>query len=369
LGIILLTASGCTFSHVDPQKTVTISGRALTESGSPLANATVHLYKEPDVGEVIVGSVLALGSLGGVCLFPGAPAICNKGRTAKTGADGRYRFTMKGSDTQGLIGDASTLDLVFADPKGGQRATSTTLRFKVQQEATVLPDARLWGGQLAVRQTVAGGQKKLAFSWSSLPAAYGTGAKYDVRLLDPTKGSALWSQPAPSTSVRIDARVLEDRAADAAVTARSKLAGADAVYLSARKQLSPSAGAPPSRHKPCSAVTGTTKLATVKQTVCVATDGDLSSPAQLTASNGAIATGLVVDLGTARPVSLVVARNLTAAVTVEVSTDGTSFHAVGTAPGQFDILAPPGRGGAVFVRVGATGGTSETAVSEVSVWS
>jgi hypothetical protein len=361
--ILLLTLTACDFSHVKPQQTVVISGRALDATGAPLRHVQVHLYKEADLGEVMVGSALTLGSLGGVCLFPGAPAICHKGRVTTTDAAGRYRFTVKGADTQGLIGDADTLDVVFG---GRTPGASTTLRFKAQSSQVRLPGARLWDAGLRV---AARGGPAFAASWQDLPAIDGSDAGYTMQLLDTARGVPLWSQPATAPHARIDARVLEDHTASAAVTARADMrSGVSAIYLSAQHPVRPSAGAPPSRHLPCLAVTGTTRLATSRQTVCAATDGDLVSPARLVATNGKVVSGVVVVLPRPRRVSFVVARGLAGQVVVEVSRDGRRYHRVGTGDGSTVAVSPPGRPVARYVRVRSPGGLDESLLAELSVW-
>jgi hypothetical protein len=369
VSVVAIVATGCTISPVKPEATVVISGRALTSTGAPLAHTQVHLYKEADFGEAIVGSVLAVGSLGGICLFPGAPAVCHKGHVATTGLDGSYRFTLKGSDTQGLVGNESTLDLVVADPKGGAAGASTTISFKVASTAVTLPAARVWDAL----PRVAEGSGIIGLSWTTLPAAYGSGATYSAQLLDPSRPVPMWTQAASGSRAQIDARVLEDRAAAAAVTARTTLtAGVHGIYLSARVAVRPIAGAPPSRHAHCLAVTGTTTLATTPQTVCVATDGDLTSPARLTATNGRVVTGVVIDLGKVRPVSLIVARGVGGMVVVELSTDGVTYHQVSIGSGPTIAVStpgiPPGSPAARYVRVRAPGGLDESLLTEVSVW-
>lgn len=364
--IIALVVTSCDFSHVDPKATVVITGRALSATGAPLRNVAVSLYKEPDVGEAIVGTALALGSLGGVCLFPGAPAICRQGRTVTTNAAGAYRFTIKGSDTQGLIGDASTLDVVFSDPK---KTASTTLRFKAQSKRVTLPAARLWQAGLHVKGGTRA-QPTFTTSWSALPGAAGSAAAYSVELLEPDRGLTLWTQAAAQKhTAKIDARILEDRAADAAVVARADLGrGVNGVYFGARRPVRPVAGAAPSRHAGCSAVSGTTKPVAFKQTVCVATDGDFASPARLTASSGKVVSGVVIDLGRPRRVSLIVGRGLGGSVVVEVSTNGKTYRQVSSVSGSGLAVDPPGRPVARYVRVRSPGGLDESLLTEVSVW-
>ena len=361
--VVLLIVSACDFSHVKPGQTVVISGRALDAAGAPLKNATVTLYKEADFGEFIVGAALTLGSLGGVCLFPAAPAICHRGRTTSTNDNGNYQFTIKGSDTQGLIGDASTLDVVFADPSR-KTGPSTTLRFKAQTSRVRLPVAKLWNSGLRVKE----GDRThptFAMSWQPFPGADG----YSAQLLNPTNGLSIWTQSATHTNATIDARILEDRAAAAAVTAHRDLGhGVSTIYLSSRKSVQPVAGAPLSRHAQCAAVTGTDHLASFHQTVCVATDGDLSSPSRLTATNGKVVDGVLIELPRARRVNLVVARGLGGSVLVEVSKNGRTWRQVGTAAGDTVVVRPAGRPVARFVRVRSATGLDESLLAEVSVW-
>ncbi len=365
--VAMLVAAGCDVSHVKPGAAVVITGRALSATGAPLSKVQVHLYKEADFGEFLVGSALTLGTLGGVCLFPAAPAICRKGFTATTDGNGTFRFRIKGSDTQGIAGNADTIDVVFADPKGAHAAASTTLRFKVQQNTVRLPAARLWDAGLQVAPTTSG-PPRFRMSWRALR---GADTDYSAQLLDSARGASLWTQSAAGTHTQVDARVLEDHAAQAAVTARSDLGhGVHAVYLSSRRALRPTAGTPPSRQRPCYALTGAAPpLERFRQTVCVATDGDLESPSHLVAGNGKVVTGVLVDLvGQARRVSLIVVRGVAGTVVIEISADSHTWTRVATATGPTIALSPPGEPQARYVRVRSPGGLDESLLAEVSVW-
>jgi len=358
--VCLLILAGCEISHVNPDQTVVISGRALTATGAPLSDVQVHLFKEVDFGEFVFGATAALGSLGTVCLLPSAPAICHKGFEATTSADGSYRFTIKGSDTQGMIRELSTLDLVFADPKSASSPSTATLRFKAKTTSVQLPTARLWDSGLRVAE----GRSTIDLSWHALK-----GATYAVQLIDRAQGISLWMQPASGASAHVDARVLEDATADAAVTARVSLGNdVNAVYLSRRGPVRPVSGAPPSRHAACSALTGTTHLVAAKQITCGATNGDLTTPSRLTATTGGAVTGVVVTLPQARPIALIVARGLTGSVLVEVSVNGTAWRRVSASSAATVAVQPAGRPQARFVRVRSVNGLDESTLTEVSVW-
>ena len=355
---VAAVTTACTRSPVSSDATIIVTGRALAASGKPLSNTKVQLYKEADFGEAVVGSVLLLGSLGGICLLPGAPAVCHQGRNATTDASGNYTFTVKGADTQGLIGDAATMDVVFA---GG--GASTTVQFQVTSTTVALPAVRLWSTQPAVA-TNAG---TISVGYRALPSSYGSGAAYSAQFNDPANGSSLWSQNAKDGRIRIDARILEDRNALAAVTARTSVAsGVHAIYGTPGVDVRATAGAPPSRHRPCLAVTGAITPVAVPQSVCAATDGDLAKAGHLIAPKAAVVTGVVVDLGAARPVDLVVARGVSGIVVVELSTDGRTYLQVASASGPTVAAAFTARS-ARYVRVRSTG-LDESLLSEVSVW-
>jgi hypothetical protein len=362
--------SGCKFSKVDANATVHISGRALAASGRPLAGAEVRLFKEADLGEALTGIVLTIGTLGSVCLLPGAPAVCRQAQTATTAADGTYTFTLKGSDTQGTLGTEATLDVVVAAPGSGTSRPSSTLSFQAEAAHIALPDARLWNA--APHVTEGAGQVRLR--WTPLPRAAGASPSYAAQLFDPARQAPTWSQPAGDHRAVIDARILEDHAAAAAVSGHATLAGASgtgdvhASYLSSRLPVRPLLGAPPSRHAACSAVAGTATLKTTRQSRCAVTDGDLLTPARLTAADAAVATGAVVDLGHARPIHLVVVRGLAGSYLVEVSSDGTTYRAITTSTDSTNAVQPAGHPVARYVRVRSPSGLDESLMAEISVW-
>ncbi|MBO9524394.1 MAG: hypothetical protein J7518_22885 [Nocardioidaceae bacterium] len=360
LTTLALAATGCSFSSVDPHTTVHVSGRALDAAGRPLDGTKVLLFKEADLGEVVFGTALVLGSLSTICLLPDAPGICEKARHATTDAAGRYRFTLKGEDTQGSLGTEATLDVVVG---GGPGGSSTTVGFHAKDTEVEVPDVRL--ADLAARHA------GLTVTWKPLPRAAGREPSYAVQLYDGRTRSAVWSQPARGGRATLDPRVLEDSHGAVAVGATAELPGGrntgtvHASYLSRRLPVTATAGAPPSRGKTCAPVAGTS---VGRFAACPVTDGDLDRPGRLPSSKDGVTTGVVVDLGRVRRIDLVVARGYAGQLLVEVSSDGRTYRTVATGSGRTVALEPKGPASARYVRLRSATGLDESLGAELSIW-
>ncbi len=365
--VLGLAAAGCGFSSVDPDSSVAISGQALDSTGKPLAHARVLLIRQADIGQVIFGSILTVGTLSAICFAPRAPAICDRAKVTTTDSHGGYRFEIKGSDTQGSLGTEATMNVVFSDRSA---RTSTTVSFVAEDNSVTVPDARLW--DLAAKVSDASG--RIGLSWRPLSKEAGAKTSYSAQLYDADNGAVLWSQPASGRRTDIDPRLLEDRHGVVAVSASTELSsGASAgkvraSYLSERLPVGAGSGAPPSRGQRCAAVTGTAPHVGAFRAPCTETDGGLSGPARIAGGSGKTVTGVVVDLGRSRPVSLVVARGFAGQFLVETSIDGKAFSTVATGFGQAYAVTPPGHPTARYVRLRSPAGLDESLSSEVSVW-
>jgi hypothetical protein len=253
----------------------------------------------------------------------------------------------------------------------GADAPSTAISFPARSATMKLPDLRLW----RMTPHVSAPKAQLRMRWAALPRVDGANPSYFAQLYDPRRATPVWSQEAGRAGATIDARVLEDQPAKAAVTARADLDGATgtddvhAVYLSSRVPVRSIAGVPPSRGAGCSAVSGTAPpFKLTRQTSCGVTDGDLIAAASLHASRGATVAGVVVDLGEARRVSLVVIRGVVGQYVVELSTDGRNYLTISTGTESPTAVQPAGRPVARYVRVRSPSGLGESLMTEISVW-
>lgn len=366
LATLSLAVSSCSFSDVDPDAEVHISGRALDPAGQPLRDARVLLIKQPDLGEVVFGSVLTVGTLSTVCFSEEPPAICDKAETTTTDGDGNYEFDLKGSDTQGTLGTESTMSVVFSAEAG---TASTTISFTVEASEVSIPDARLWRSRTRVAQS----DGAIRLAWRPLPRAAGDDAAYTAQLWGQRR-TPIWTEPVSPGEATLDPRIVEDQSGFAAVGATTTLAGAAgadevrASYLLPQVAIRGTAGAPPSRGRQCAAVTGTAPAKDGAFAICRATDGDLDRPALLKGRGKRVVTGVAVDLGSRRPIDLVVARGFSGQIVVEASDDGTTYRIIATASGTAFAVRPQGPATARFLRLRSPTGLDQSLSSEVSVW-
>jgi hypothetical protein len=109
-------------------------------------------------------------------------------------------------------------------------------------------------------------------------------------------------------------------------------------------------------------------LRSTPQGTCPVTDGNLIAPARLVTSQAHVVTGVVVDLGTVRPIRLVVVRGVAGQFVIDVSADGSHFAQAGADSGSAVAFAPPDAPAARYVRVRSPSGLDESLMDQVSVW-
>ncbi len=352
LGLVLV---GCESSNLSRSAAVDVSGRLLRADGSPAAGVVVGLQRRPNIGEFLGSALLVPLTLFTACLADPPPAICRSGsvRRATTTADGTYSFNLTGKDTQGFLGTADTLALsAELPPAPGEAAgAAVTASFKVQTEQLRLHDIPFW-------------QPKVTFAPGRIGWDARTGSSSYQVLLEDGKAQPVWSFSGGNAEATFDARILEDTSGSLAVSTTEKTTAEGttvSIYRrSGRVAYRSTAGAPPSRGKPCTVSTGV---------ACPLTDGDFTatvpqppSPSSTTSSSApAPPATATVDLGQSRSVSLVVVRGCSCQV--EGSADGKTWTALGSSTG-YTAVTPPRATPARYVRV--TGSLGD--LREVSVW-
>ena len=349
----------CTQSEVGAGEDLTITGTISTPGGNPgVAGTEIGLLKVADLGELLVGGVLAAGTFGAVCLVDEPPAVCDDALRTTTGDSGGFRLEIKGRDTQGSLGQASDLDLtaVVESPEGPRLVS---VRFKAQQAAIDLPILSAWFASLAL-----GG---LTPTWSELDPIY-PDPTYTVRFLD-RDGRSVWAVDDATSGEPVDPRLVEDASGTAELSAETEQDWEGTAFRITHFALPATfsaSQAPPSRGLPCTA-TAADGSGALSLAPCHLTDGDLTTARSLS-EDGTVRSAAAVDLGRARTVDLVVARGAIGPVTVETSVDGVTWTFAGTSTGSLVAVTPPRPVDARYVRIRTTGGTDLSSLAELSVW-
>lgn len=354
--ILLVIACGVQSSNVDANASVRIAGKAIGPDGHALANSKVVLVKELDLGEVVGGLFLTAASLGLACLADHPPAICAKNAHSTTTDDGgSYSFSVRGSETQGSFGVASTMEVITRVPAraGEINGAVAYAEFNVQTPSLTLPDLHVW------QPTVKPGGRTSS-SWQQVPASYGGSPSYALEFSD-LHANQWWMTGPIRPGEWVDNRILEDLNGAFDVNARTRGTASgttvDFTYVSGSMPIQGNAGPPPSRGDLCAPITNS-GVGTFSP--CPLTSGSLGAQA----SQFAGANGVVIDLGRDRTISLVVSRGCTGRCSLSIASDMGAWTDAGSISGMYATAPIALNSAARYVRI--TGSVGE--LRQISVW-
>jgi hypothetical protein len=371
--LALLLLSACQPSRVSSSATVNLSGTLQTQAGAPVAARQVVLAPQTHAGEAIGGSLLTLLSLGTLCLADPPPEPCasflRDSRSIDTGADGRFSFTLKGSEVRTFFGNAQVMGISADLPPGPGtlEGPAVLTTFRVQTEQLDLGPVRFWEPQFNPGNGRA--------EWEAAPGQLGGGSRYQLDFTT-DQGGPIWRVESTSAGAGYDPRVLEDGAGRVSVAAlRNGVAmgtTTDTIYRSAQLPFRGTAGKPLSRGRPCTLQQG--NASPVPLPACGATDGRLEveagipspeqpSPGSTASPPPAVDHWVVVDLGRPVDVSLLVTRGCDCRA--QASAEGSSWADLGDV--KADDVIEPRRVRARYVRVGGPG-EDFSGLREISVW-
>lgn len=338
-------------SKLDASAAVTVRSAARLPSGAPATGVAVTLSREAGADELIGGLFLISFTLFTACLVDDPPLLCRRGfrRSVTTEEGGAVEFQLRGRDTIGTFGAATPFALTTRLPAGGDELAGplATLAFRIQTEAFTLPDLRIWRPAF---ELVGANRAR----WDRLPSdGYGKGSGYRLAFED-TTGVPVWAVESDQNQVTFDPRMLEDSRGGVTLAAKRRLT-VNALYTSARRPYTATAGAPASRGKPCAFDGVPTAVA------CPLTDGNLQV---VNAAEAKTAKSASIDLGTPRPIGFIVVRGC--ACTLETSVDGATWSPVTDLKTSDAALVPPRATTARYVQVRSEGSVSQ--LREISVW-
>lgn len=359
LAISVLVAACVTQSSIRVGTTaVTISGKVLGSDGGPLSGTKVVLMKETALGRVINGIFFTATTLGLFCLTGQAPTLCREdSKTATTDRAGTYSFAVEGGETEAAFGAPGMMEVITgvgARP-GEVTGALVVAEFNFQTVSLSLPDLRMW--QPAFTPADKGGQRS---QWDELPAPYGASPKYYLEFSDLHRNQ-WWLTGATSSGSWVDQRVLEDL--DGAVDVEAQAGGTargtsvEFTYTSGAVAVH-GVGPPPSRGALCAPIK--TGAIGTWSSDCYLTNADLGQvPSGLTGDSG-----VIIDLGRSRAITLVVVRGCVGLCKVDVSSDLSSWSDVGSVANVYDSVAVSLNRSARYVRL--TGSIGD--LRQISVW-
>jgi hypothetical protein len=335
--VLLVVATACETSNVDPDAEITIGGTATFQDGEPASGSRIALSKEWD----LVEGLTTVASLGLACVSDDIDAACGDSELDEADDDGSFAFDLKGSDTQGSFGQASTLEISAEAPAADDelQGPASVQRFRVQTEQLRLP-LRLWDAKLTFTADRQRGRATWAPVGKSVrpPGAAASKLAFTLEFRG-DRGSTVWRFPAATSPVSVDPRLLEDAAGDVAVFAdldpvtvpKEQGTGVDALFRSARLPYEGRAGVPDSRGKPCFTLEGAKKA---ERSPCPLTDGDFIET--LPAAEEPCPTGcppteeekdVILDLEDTLDIRLVTIRGCSSSCVVATSMDATTWTA------------------------------------------
>jgi hypothetical protein len=303
-------------------------GRVIHQDGSAASRSTVQIYQLTNEDKARIG--VAMFSLGFFCLVPG---FCPRSATAKVGPQGGYAFPADSVKAAPHV----SLTARHSPAPGQESGAQVVVEFELPSASPArLPDVRYWEPTVAVHAKGSDAE----VSWPAPSASpHGGQTHYALWTVSGDGGPQPTGVETDGRTATLDLRPYEDQPAALVVIATTTVTIDGREYTFAYHAGSvplPSAGAPPSRRRPC-AVGDPGKALIPAATPCAATDGVLDVNAAV--SDGSPAPSptrhrICVDLGEPRRLSLVVFRTpfLTTGTVVEVSPDGNAFTTAGRPP-------------------------------------
>jgi hypothetical protein len=383
--VVVVVATGCVRSKVDPGAQVVLRGALSLADGSPAAGVRVALVRVPDIGEVLFQGMVVAGTVGVACLSSEPPPVCKLVQSVTTDANGEYIFRMRGSDVRGTLGQATNFHLSAVAPgQSGQTGSSIDVGFRIQRENLTIPALRFWEPRnLSARP----GPDHVTVDWLPADDRNDVSKSYRVHFTTGAPGTAdVWQQEA-APGDRIDARATADLRGNVHVTAYGAVKGPDTkftiTYASQRIAFLGVAGAPVSRGSACW-VQGVAEP--VRLDTCTLTDGSYaqSYPQQRCDNSGRNGAGsasppsacrantsMYVDLGGGpRPILAVFAHSLGASgeTLVETSDDTERWTVRGRLDSEFSVAILQGVAGRYVRLRAANSGTPIDRLHELSIW-
>jgi hypothetical protein len=180
---VLTMVGGCTQSKVDEDQDITLSGRLVDESGAPLPDALLKLYRSENSS----------------CAFA---AFSSSWKSVKTRADGTFELDLLGADTR----SGSIARCFVARSPAQSKGRSVSAYFLIQESEVALPAIQEWTGAPTATAEAQG----VSVGFRPLSATHGAGNDEHVLSIRPSSVKTAWQVLKASSPVHVSDYVLED---------------------------------------------------------------------------------------------------------------------------------------------------------------
>ncbi|PTL82773.1 hypothetical protein DAT35_18585 [Vitiosangium sp. GDMCC 1.1324] len=292
-----MASAGCTKSEVDPEATITLTGKVLKEDKQPLANTLLHINR----------------STNSECIFSFFGGIDWK--SVKTSADGSFTQELLGDDTRsGSLARCFELQV-----PGGGANSYLYAQFLIQSENVQLPTLQQWSGTPSAVAAADGA----SVSFKDISATQDGVTGEHVLHVETKSSGSVWTVTSAHSPVLLNDDLLEDAAdLEAYVSVYRKVEGSKAsftIYNQGETVALPRRSrVPASRGASCTYAGA--------PATCPLTDGNLSSGASFQQD----VREVVIQLPKPKVLRKAVLRNLGMSLTpselvLEGSSDGTQW--------------------------------------------
>jgi hypothetical protein len=316
---LAVAVSGCVETALNPSDKVAVTGKALNQDKSPIANTELTLTRSGNSACILMESF----------------------QKPKTDATGGYSLELSGADTQN--GDIARCFTLAAPAQSS--GANASVNFLMQVTAVNVPSLQLWNGAPQATATATGAQ----LSWTDLSASHNiNNSSFSVTL----KGAdgAAWVKSGVTSPVSFSDAVLEDFTATAFAATSNTVKGSGTTFTQSFQSDSVSV---PS-HDKVPASRAATCTYTDAPAACPLTDGKLA-PVAFSQTAGHTVSEITITLASPKVLKTAVLRNLAvlgaASLELGTSPDGTTFTKVA----DVALLTP-------YQELSLTGSTPVTAV-------
>jgi hypothetical protein len=293
---VVITTSGCIETALNPSDKVSVTGKALNQDKSPIANTALALTRSSNSACILMENF----------------------QQPKTDGSGAWSVALTGADTQ--TGDiARCFTLAVPQQQSGANAS---VNFLMQVTAVAVPDLQVWNGAPKATQTALGAQ----LEWTDLSTTHGINNSSFSAIVKGADGVA-WQKDGATSPVAFSDAVLEDFTATGLATTANTVKGSGTTFT---QTFQSDTVAIPSRDvKPVSR--GASCTYTDAPAACPLTDGKLA-PVVFQTTQGHSVSEITITFASPKIVTTAVLRNLqvmgAASLELGTSVDGTTFTKV-----------------------------------------